>query len=204
MMLYSKVSETILGIDMDDLYTFVYKGVLTDESLDKSGRRRRRNLGPEEGERLRVALSYEMLDIELLSEAERMSIIYTAIHAFENMVREFVKKAMTEAHKETWWSKAPKKISEKVKKRMDEEAKFRWHGARGGSEIEYCDFGDLSSIIVTNWSVFEEILVDMEWVKSILSILERSRNIVMHGSVLARQDIERIGINIRDWVRQVG
>jgi hypothetical protein len=87
---------------------------------------------------------------------------------------------------------------------MDEEAKYKWHGARGGSEIEYCDFGDLSSIIVTNWAVFEDVLVDMEWAKSVLGVLERSRNIVMHGGVLARQDIERIGNNIRDWVRQAG
>ena len=189
---------------MDDLYTFVYKGVLTDESLDKSGRKRRHSLGPEEAERLRADLSYEMLDNELLSQAERMSIIYTSIHAFENMVRDFVKKAMAEKHKESWWAKVPDKINKKVKNRMVEDAKFRWHGTRGGTEIEYCDFGDLSSIIVTNWNIFEEILVDMEWVKSILSILERSRNIVMHGGILVRQDIERIGSNIRDWVRQVG
>ncbi len=34
--------------------------------------------------------------------------------------------------------------------------------------------------------------------------LERSRNIVMHGGVLARQDVERIGLNVRDWLRQAG
>ena len=68
----------------------------------------------------------------------------------------------------------------------------------------YCDFGDLSSIIVVNWAVFEDILVDLEWVKATLSVLERSRNVVMHGGVLARQDVERIGSNIRDWLRQAG
>jgi len=189
---------------MDEIYNFVYKGVLTDESLDKVGRKRRRNLGPEEADQLRSDLAYEMLDIELLTQAERMSIIYTSIHAFENMVRDLVKKAMAEKYHELWWSKVPKRISDKVKKRMEDDAKFRWHGTRGGSEIEYCDFGDLSSIIVTNWEVFEENLNDIEWTKSILSILERSRNIVMHGGILVRQDIERIGLNIRDWVRQVG
>ncbi len=189
---------------MDDLYTFVYKGILTDESLDKSGRRRRHNVGPREADKLKEYLSYDMLDDDLLSNAERMSIIYTAIHAFENMVRDLVKKAMAELHKENWWNEVPSKIRDKTIKRMDDEARFKWHGARGGSEIEYCDFGDLSSIIVTNWSVFEDILVDMEWAKSVLSVLERSRNIVMHGGMLARQDIERIGMNIRDWVRQAG
>ena len=87
---------------------------------------------------------------------------------------------------------------------MEDEARFRWHGSRGGAEIEYCDFGDLSSIITTNWESFEPVLADLEWAKSILSVLERARNVVMHGGVLARPDMDRIGMNIRDWVRQVG
>ena len=51
---------------------------------------------------------------------------------------------------------------------------------------------------------FEPIIINQDWVKSLLSVLERSRNIIMHGGILANQDIERIGINIRDWIRQVG
>jgi len=189
---------------MDELYNFVYKGILTDESLDKAGRKRRRNLGPEEAGKIRDTLHYNLLDNELLVNAEKMSIIYTAIHTFENMVREFVGKAMAEKFQENWWQKVPEKIKTKVVKRMEDESKFRWHGARGGSEIEYCDFGDLSSIIVTNREVFDELITDMDWLKSLLSVLERSRNIVMHGGSLARQDIERIGMNIRDWIRQFG
>jgi len=189
---------------MDEIYTFVYKGILTDESLDKIGRKKKKVLGREELDNLRKLLSYEMLDQELIVNAEKMSIIYIALHTFENMVRDFVKRAMLEEYQEEWWSKVSNKIKEKALVRMTEDSKFRWHGSRGGSEIEYCDFGDLSSIIVTNWSVFEEIIVDMEWVKSLLSVLERSRNIIMHGGILSRQDIERIGMHIRDWVRQVG
>ena len=189
---------------MDDLYTFTYRGILTDESLDKAGRKKRNSVGPEDKAVVRRALSYELLDYDLIIDAEKMSIVYSAIHAFENSVRNLVKVGLTDEYKEEWWSKVPNKIKGKVKGRMDEEARFRWHGARGGSEIEYCDFGDLSSIIVTNWSIFEALLIDMEWLKSTLSILERSRNIIMHGGVLDRQDIERIGMNIRDWVRQAG
>lgn len=189
---------------MNDLYTFVYRGVLADESLDKAGRKTRASFGQADADRVKKALSFELLDSERLVSAERMALVYTAIHAFENSVRYFVAAGMAEVHQEEWWSKVPTKVQGKSKKRIEDEAKFRWHGARGGSEIEYCDFGDLSSIIVTNWAVFEDLLTDMEWVKSTLSVLERSRNIVMHGGVLARQDIERIGINIRDWIRQAG
>jgi hypothetical protein len=145
-----------------------------------------------------------MLDEEAIASAQRMALVYTAIHAFENVVRAFVRSAMVDHYKEDWWAQVPAKIQAKAKTRMEEEAKFRWHGARGGAEIEYCDFGDLSSIVVTQWDIFKDVLVDMEWAKSLLSVLERSRNIVMHGGVLSIQDIERIGGNIRDWVRQAG
>jgi hypothetical protein len=189
---------------MDDLYTFVYRGLLTEESLDKVGRQRRHHLRSEEATKIRVALSFEMLDTNALANAERMAIVYTAIHAFENIVRELVKKGMAEAHGASWWSKVPDKVQKKSKSRMEDDAKFKWHGARGASEITYCDFGDLSSIIVTNWGQFEGILNDMEWAKALLNTLERSRNIVMHGGLLAREDVERIGMNIRDWIRQAG
>jgi len=33
---------------------------------------------------------------------------------------------------------------------------------------------------------------------------EKSRNIVMHGGVLVKEDLERVGMNIRDWIRQTG
>ena len=189
---------------MDALYTFVYRGLLTEESLDKAGRRRRRQLGVEGAAKIRASLSFEMLDPNFLADAEGMAIVYTAIHAFENSVRELVRKAMAEAYHENWWSKVPDKIQKKAKARMEEDAKFKWHGTRGASEIVYCDFGDLSSIIVTNWPQFESILTDMEWAKGILNTLERSRNIVMHGGLLSKEDIERIGMNIRDWIRQAG
>jgi hypothetical protein len=189
---------------MDALYTFVYRGILADESLDKIGRRRRRHFGADQAAKLRQSLSFEMLDSDFLADADRMAVVYTAVHAFENTVRELVKKAMAESHGAAWWSNVPQRVQAKAKSRMEEDAKFKWHGTRGASEIMYCDFGDLSSIIITNWPQFESILTDMEWAKSLLNTLEKSRNIVMHGGLLSKEDVERIGMNIRDWIRQAG
>lgn len=189
---------------MDDLYNFIFRAVLTEESLDKVGRRRISNFGKEEELALMKALSFEMLDKDNVREARKMSIVYIALHAFENSVRTLVKTALAEKYQENWWEKVPERIKNKVKTRQEEDAKFRWHGSRGAEQIMYCDFGDLSSIIVTNWDLFEDLLNDMEWSKAVLSTLERSRNIIMHGGVVARADIERIGMNIRDWIRQTG
>jgi hypothetical protein len=187
-----------------DLYPFVYRGLLTEEALDKAGRHRRSRFGTEETRALEKALSYDLLDSDLLNEAKRMALIYAAIHAFENAVRLTVTKTMAENHQEKWWTKVPDKVQRKVKTRMEEDAKFRWHGARGTTEINYCDFADLSSIIITNAGAFEILLGSVEWAKGILQTLEKSRNIVMHGGVLANEDVARIGVNIRDWIRQAG
>lgn len=187
-----------------DLYSFVYRGVLTEEALDQVGRKRRSHFGGEAAQRLQETLSYDFLDPELIGEAQRMAVVYAAVHAFENAVRLLVTKAMAEKHGETWWEKVPERIRKMSKSRMEEDARFRWHGARGASEINYCDFGDLSSIIVTNWDVFDDLLGNLEWAKAILNTLEKSRNIVMHGGSLAKEDVERIGMNIRDWIRQAG
>lgn len=186
------------------LYPFVYRGILTQESLDKAGRKTKLTQNDGAFDLIIEKLSFDMLDEECVMAARRMAVVYSAIHAFENMVRNFVKTAMLETHKEEWWDKVPPKIQKRATTRMDDDAKFKWHGTRGGTEIEYCDFGDLSSIIVVNWDVFDLPLNDMEWTKSLLGVLERSRNIVMHGGILSIQDIERIGGNIRDWVRQAG
>jgi len=189
---------------MDNLYSFVYRGVLTEEALDRVGRNRRKLFGAEEARDLQKSLCYDLLEAESLADAQRMSTIYAAIHCFENMVRSLVIKAMAETHGEFWWQQVPDRIKKSVKTRMEADAKFRWHGARGATEMNYCDFGDLSSIITTNWAAFEAILSNLEWAKAILSTLEKSRNIVMHSGILAKEDVERIGMNIRDWTRQTG
>ncbi len=189
---------------MNNLYSFVYRGVLTEEALERVGRDRYRHFGAEQAREIQKTLCYDLLEQDSLSDAQRMSTVYAAVHAFENMVRQLVIKAMADQHGEGWWQKVPERIQRTVKSRMDQDAKFRWHGARGASEMDYCDFSDLSSIVVTNWVAFEDVLSNMEWAKAVLSTLEKSRNIIMHAGILAKEDIERIGMNIRDWTRQTG
>jgi hypothetical protein len=187
-----------------DLYSFVYRGVLTDEALDAVGRRRRSHFRAEEAKEIQASLSFDFLDPDLIAEAQHMAFVYTAIHAFENSVRALVTKAMAEEHGESWWEKVPDKIRRRAKTRMEEDARNRWHGARGAQDINYCDFGDMATIIDTNWAIFDDLLENLEWTKAVLNSLERSRNTIMHGGALAKEDIERIGMNIRDWIRQVG
>ena len=96
------------------------------------------------------------------------------------------------------------KIREKAEGRRKEEEKIRWHTPRGDEPINYTEFGDLASIASQNWTLFEDYLQSQDWVRQIISTVERSRNVIMHSGELGLQDVERIATAMRDWIRQVG
>lgn len=189
--------------DIDQIYSFVFRGLLADARLDANGRKRNKNLNVTEIQELRRSLNFDLLDQEILADAQRMSLVYIAIHALENMIRNYVSKTLFDEYGESWWEQVPEKIQKQVALRMNEDEKLRWHSSRGKSEIKYSDFGDLQSIVYANWDLFKDTLISQEWMRQVLTTLEKSRNVVMHGGMLDQIDIERIGINIRDWLRQV-
>lgn len=58
-----------------DLYSFVYRGVLTEEALDGTGRRRKSHFGAEDARALQKSLSFDFLEPSLLAEGQRMSVV---------------------------------------------------------------------------------------------------------------------------------
>lgn len=194
-------------MNTDLLYSFVFKGILTDEALDKTERLKKSKFGNEEFKAISTKLGIDELDDELVIKAQKMAIVYTAVCAFENTVRQFVSKKLLENKGENWWAESVSdRIRTKAESRRDEENKIRWHTPRGDTIINYTEFGDLLSIMRNpdNWSYFEPHLVSIEWADQIIKTVERSRNVIMHSGELVNQDIERIGMYIRDWINQVG
>lgn len=188
-----------------DLYSFAFRALLTETALDKTGRMKRISLTSGVDADVASRLPLQALDEDLVSRAKRMATVYIAITAFENTVRDFVAKRLLEVVGADWWKKAvSEKVRNKAETRQAEESKIRWHTPRGDEPLNYTEFGDLASIIGQNWSLFEDHLDEQEWVRQIISTVERSRNVIMHSGELGLQDIERIGTAIRDWIRQVG
>jgi hypothetical protein len=188
-----------------DIYAFVFRGLLTEEALDKTDRLQRFGLSSHLDAEIAQRLPIDAFDEDLVSRAQRMAVVYVAITAFENSVREFVSKVLLEKIGADWWVKGvSEKIRMKAESRREEEAKIRWHSPRGDEPINYTEFGDLASIVGQNWTLFEDYLQSIEWMRQIISTVERSRNVIMHSGELGLQDVERIATSIRDWVRQVG
>ncbi len=188
-----------------DFYSFVFRGLLTEQSLDKAGRHSRDKFSEEASREMIERLGISLLEGELVSKAKRMAMVYTAICAFENYVRDFVSKKLMEIKGENWWLECvSEKIRIKAESRKKDESNARWHTPRGDALISYTEFGDLASIMGQNWDQFEPHVDSLDWAKHVIESLERSRNVIMHSGELAPQDIERVGMNIRDWIRQVG
>ena len=189
----------------DKLYAFIMRGELTKVALEKTEVLSIHSSSDLLSQEYMKSLSLDLLDDECVNLAKIMATVYTAIAAFENMVRKFVVKVLLEHNGENWWEQC---VSDKIRKsaesRKNDEEKIKWHTQRGLSMINYVDFGDLASIMSQNYELFEVHIVSIEWARQIFSTLERSRNVIMHSGELGKRDIERIGTNIRDWISQVG
>lgn len=134
-----------------------------------------------------------------------MAPVYEAIASVERMMRRFISETLADRHGEDWWTtKVSEAIKKKTDKRMAQEKAIKYHGTRGSAPIQYADFGDLAKIVQSNWADFEDFLPSQDWIVHISDALENSRNVIMHSGELDLVDVERVGMNIRDWIRQTG
>lgn len=191
----------------DKLYSFAFRGLLTEEALDKAGRKPKGDFSQEWETETFKRLGVPLMDEDLVISSRKMAVVYTAICAFENSVRDFIAKKLLEEKGENWWELCVKKeIRTNAENRKKAEKDVRWLTPRGDSMIYYTEFGDLISIMAKaeNWKFFEVHIGNIDWAKQIIGTLEKSRNIIMHSGELAQTDIERVGMYVRDWIRQVG
>jgi hypothetical protein len=190
--------------EIGDAYEFAFRGLLTEEALDRAGRTRVAIPGLFDDD-IAEMLTIELLDDNFVAAAKQMAAVYVAIVAFENAARELVTNVLREEAGDDWWDQ---RVSEKIRtaatNRNAEEAKNRYHTQRGDAPITYTDLKALANIVRQNWETFEPFLPSMEWADAMFDTIERSRNVIMHSGTLERQDVARVGMAIRDWVVQVG
>lgn len=137
--------------------------------------------------------------------AKKMSEVYVLFHSLENSARNLIRSRLESAHGEDWWNQVKTHdMEKKVRDRIKEEERNKWHQPRGRHALNYLDFGDLKDLICNGWPYFKDIFPDQHWVVARLSELEKSRNVVAHNNVLADTEISRLQLYFGDWCRQVG
>lgn len=190
---------------MSDLYSFVFRGDLATQAVENTGLLAS-GLSVKEGlEDFSESLSMELLDKADLAIAQRMGLVYAAITAFERSARTFIRRVLLDEFDEDWWQKG---VSANIRKFAEErravELKTKWHADRGDDLLDYTEMGHLPKIMQQNITLFEAHILRIEWATAIFSTIELSRNVIMHSGELELEDAERVGMNIRDWTKQVG
>lgn len=196
---------SLLGRSDSKVAAFLFRAHLAETAIHRLDFKRTRT-GELTYEMITEKLSTKQLDARTVEAARKMSAVYTAIAAFENMVRGIISDRMLEEVGEDWWdsTSVSADIRKRAARRMSDEKQNRWHSPRGVSPVYFAEMKDLVTIIANNWDTFADILGDLDWVRHTMKTLERSRNVIMHSGELSLEDIERVGGVVRDWIRQVG
>ncbi|MCY3576115.1 MAG: Swt1 family HEPN domain-containing protein [bacterium] len=191
--------------DLSDVRNWLFKGLSVEDLLNRL-----------EGEGIAVkpstdpgavqrALSLEGFSSEIRQSAMQAFPAFLAFFCLENAIRELVVERLKENHGPDWWAKcSTTSMQNKIQERQSKEGKHRWHVRRGETEIFYTDFGDLKDLIIKNWGDFEDLLPDQHWLSARLDELEASRNVIAHSNLLEQRELDRIGMYLEDWIRQVG
>lgn len=190
----------------DNIYSFVFKGLLAEEALDKAGRQKYHPEAVYFDEDIAKKLHFKEIDERYIQQSKSMVVVFTTLTAFENATREFIFSVLVEAYKEQWWiNGVHDSIRRKAESLKLKEEKIRYSSNRGDDILSYIEFSDLSKIMCSsdNWQYFEPQLQNMDWVKNVFSQLGDSRNVIMHSGILDEYDISRVGTLIRDWLRQI-
>jgi hypothetical protein len=77
-------------------------------------------------------------------------------------------------------------------------------GAGRDDLLTYTEMEHLPKPIQQNWETFELHVRRIGSATALFSTAERSRNVTMHSGTLDIEDTERVRMNIRYWVKQVG
>ena len=188
----------------DDLRQFVFRGLLARyavSDLQTGGVLHKPNSRGSERQDLEFFASVQQA---IRDSSIAMQRAYRLLFILENIVRDLIVSRFSEPDGPSWFEKrASVPMKTKVAQRKEQEEKNQWHSGRNKDEIFYLDFGDLSKLITTHWSLFED-LPNQAWVQSRLDEAERSRNVIAHTNLLSAEEVARLELYLRDWMKQIG
>jgi hypothetical protein len=148
---------------------------------------------------------YPQFDASIRSEAAAMSKHYEVFYSLEKSIRVLVSGALEAAEgTDEWWSttRVPEAIKLEVASRIKKEVQAGVT-RRSSDQLDYTTFGELSTLIESNWDVFGSIFDNKEAVKKVVATLNTLRNPIAHCSLLAEDEQLRLRLAVRDWFRQM-
>ncbi|WP_302603676.1 Swt1 family HEPN domain-containing protein [uncultured Alistipes sp.] len=144
---------------------------------------------------------YLQFDSIFRKEAKEMARHYEVFYCLEKSIRSLVVQLMNEKYGNRWWDE---KVPEEIKKNVElnikreEESGFT---QRSELKIDYTTFGELGSIVNTNWEAFSDLFRNERAFRKIMTNLNLLRGPIAHCCPLAADEVARLEITVKDWFR---
>jgi len=148
---------------------------------------------------------YPQFEQIVRADAAEMSRHYELFYCLENSIRKLISGTLEESDGAGWWGsgKVPKNIVEEVDGRVRREVDTGIT-RRSEAQIDYTTFGELSVIITSNWDLFGAIFSSRRAVEKVMSSLNVLRGPIAHCCPISEDEIVRLRLTIRDWIRMIG
>ena len=144
---------------------------------------------------------YPQFEEKIRNEAAEMSAHYRVFYCLENSIRSLVIQVLFEKHGEQWWDlMVPDSVKNHVASTRKKEKEFGV-SVRSQEPIDYTTFGELSEIIKSNWTDFNDIFQDVKALERVTATLNVLRGPIAHCKPLAEDEVVRLHLSIRDWFR---
>jgi hypothetical protein len=183
--------------------SFAMTNMLLESDLDKIEEHYQIDLGRLKKESNQIENEYfPQFDMALRAEAKNMSAHYEIFYCLEKSIRQLIVDVFEASGDQEWWDNlVPEQVKQNVKRSIKRE-KESAVTLRSSEPIDYTNFGELSEIIKSNWSLFGgSVFNDMKAVEKVMSSLNSLRNPIAHCSPLAEDEVLRLDLSLRDWFR---
>lgn len=186
--------------DMDKLKLFTMKNLLLETELAKL-----ENSGIKIGH-LQTIEKDDVVDIELFetdirTQAKKMADFYVLYYSVENTIRRLISERLNEKYGANWWEeKVPEDVKKGVRERQEKE-KDSVISLRSEDPLYYTNFGELIDILNVNWDDFSDTIRSRTAMQQVLSQFNLLRNVIAHSCELNDDEIKRLELLVKDWLR---
>jgi hypothetical protein len=143
----------------------------------------------------------ELFEFDIIQSAKKMADFYVLYFAFENSVRRLISGRLSEKYGLNWWdTKVPDGVKANVKDKQNKE-KEAIISIRSEDPLAYTNFGELIDILNKNWSDFSDSIRSQKAMQQVLGQFNLIRNIIAHSCELNEDEIVRLKLLIKDWLR---
>jgi len=185
---------------LNTLQLFSMRNLLLESDLEKlenSGINLDHSKNIEKGQLVDI----ELFEFDLIQSAKKMADFYVLYFAFENSVRRLISGRLSEKYGINWWeTKVPDGVKTNVKDKQNKE-KEAIISIRSEDPLAYTNFGELIDILNKNWADFSDSIRSQKAMQQVLGQFNLIRNIIAHSCELNEDEIIRLKLLVKDWLR---